>query len=319
MKLSKLVVLSLALTMSVSVAQADTWPQKPIRIIVPFPAGSPGDTVARLMQPDLSKVLGQAVVIDNKPGAGGNLGTQEAARATDGHTFLIGPDSVLTIGPYLYKKLGFKPDDDLTVLTQVSTAMLMLVCHPGANIKSVADFSVKAKAENLTYASGGQGSPSHMAMELLSSTLGLKLTHVAYKGPSPAAQDLLAGLVPCAFLASNVVGPYVKDGKLVALGVSSLRRATGSPQVPTLAEAGVPGFDASFFELLIVPKSTPSEVAQKLQQAVLAALAKPETRARMLSADLVSVGSTATEALARTRADADKWGRIAAKLNLQLD
>lgn len=310
---------ALAATLFVFAVQAQEWPKKALRIVVPFPAGSPGDMVARLAQPELQKILGQPVVVDNKPGAAGNIGAIEVARATDGHTFLIAPDSVVTINPHLYHQLGYKPGEDLQPVTQLVGDMLMLVCHPGTGIKSLKDFLARAKDQPFDYASGGAGSPSHMAMELLLSMQGLKLTHIAYRGPGPAMQDVLGGVVPCAFIASTVVGPLVKEGKLVALGVSSLTRATGSPLVPTVAEAGVSGFDASFFEILFAPKGVPKVNTARLRQAFADALASPGTRERLLAMDLMPLVSSPAEAEARIRADSDKWGRVAHRIGLQLD
>jgi tripartite-type tricarboxylate transporter receptor subunit TctC len=226
---------------------------------------------------------------------------------------------VVTINPHLYRQLGYKPGDDLRPVSQLAGAMLMLVCHPGTGIRSLKDFLARAKEQPFDYASGGAGSPSHMAMELLLSMQGLKLTHIAYRGPGPAMQDVLGGVVPCAFLASTVVGPLVKEGKLAGLGVSASARATGSPLVPTVAEAGVPGFDASFFETLFAPKDVSKANSARLRQLFADALASPATRERLLAMDLTPSVSSTAEAEARIRADSDKWGRVAQRIGLALD
>lgn len=319
MKLShRLSALLVALTAAASV-QAQAWPQKPIRLVVSFPAGAPGDMIARLIQPDLQKALGQPVVVDNKPGAGGNIGAQEVARATDGHTFLVGPDTMLTINPHLYKKLAFKPAEDLVPLTQLASFNQMLVCHPSVGVKTMGELIAKAQSRPLTYASGGPGVPGHMAMEMLLTTTKMKMGHVPYRGPAPATQDVLGGQVPCGFLAAPVVGPHAKEGRLNALAVSGSKRSPGSPTVPTVAESGVAGFDASFFEILAAPKGTAPEAMDKLQKAVVQALQQPETRNRLLAADLEPVANTPAEAAARLKTDYDKWGRVAAQVGLQLD
>ena len=309
----------LAAALCTGLVQAQNWPQKPVRLVVAFPAGAPGDMIARLIQPDLQKALGQPVVVDNKPGAGGNIGAQEVARSTDGHTFLVGPDTMLTINPHLYKKLGFKPNEDLVPLTQLASFNQMLVCHPSVGVKTTAELMAKAQSRPLSYASGGPGVPGHMAMEMLLASTKVKMDHVPYRGPAPATQDVLGGQVPCGFLAAPVVGPHAKEGRLNALAVSGSKRSPGSPNVPTVAEAGVPGFDASFFEILASPKGTSSEAMDKLQKAVVQALQGPEIRARLLAADLEPVASTPAEASARLKADHEKWGKVAAQISLQLD
>lgn len=314
--------LTFALTtalLAASLANAQTWPQKPVRIVVSFPAGAPGDIVARMIQPELQKSLGQPVIVENKPGAGGNIGAQEVARATDGHTFLVGPDTMLTVNPHLYKKLTFKPTEDLIPLTLLASFNQMLVCHPSSGIKSVTDFITKARAGSMDYASGGPGVPGHMAMEMFLASANLKMNHIAYKGPAPATQDVLAGQVPCGFLAAPAVGPHVKDGKLNALGVSGTKRSPASPLVPTLIEAGVANFDASFFELLAAPKNNSPQANDRFQKAVVAALSTSETKAKLNAADLDTVANSAQQAQQRIKADAVRWGKVASQINLQLD
>lgn len=300
-------------------AQAQDWPKKPVRLLVSFPAGAPGDMIARLIQPDLAKTLGQPVIVDNRPGAGGNIGAQEVVRSTDGYTFLVGPDTMLTINPHLYKKLGFKPLQDLVPMTLLASFNQMLVCHPSVGVKTLPEFIAKAKAQPMNYASGGPGVPGHMAMELLMTMTNIKLTHVPYRGPAPAMQDVLANQVPCGFLAAPTVAPHVKEGRLVALAVSGGKRSPGSPNVPTVAEAGVPGYDASFFEILAAPKGVEPAIVDKLQKAVVSALQKPEVKERLLGADLEVVADTPQQATARLTADSEKWGKVAQQIGLQLD
>ena len=309
----------IAATVLASSAMAQAWPAKPIRIVVSFPPGAPGDLIVRLIQPDLQKALGQPIFVDNKPGAGGNIGAQEVSRATDGHTFLVGPDTMLSINPHLYKKLSFKPTEDLIPVTLLASFNQMLVCHPSTGIRSIADLVAKAKAGTMNYASGGSGVPGHMAMEMFLAATGTHMDHIPYKGPAPAAQDVLGGQVPCGFLAAPVVGPHVKDNRLTALGVSGSKRSPGSPNVPTMAEGGVAGFDASFFEILAAPKGTPPEVIERLQKSVAVAINQNETRIKLLAAELDPVANSSTQAQQRIRSDALKWGKVADKINLQLD
>ncbi len=319
MKIMKTLTVLLAAATMACGAQAQNWPTKPVRLLVSFPAGAPGDTIARLIQPQLQQALGQPVIVDNKPGAGGNIGAQEVARSTDGHTFLVGPDTMLTINPHLYKKLSFKPTEDLVPLMHLASFNQMLVCHPSTGLKSLADLMARAKTQKMDYASGGPGVPGHMAMELLLSSANLKMNHIPYRGPAPATQDVLAGQVPCGFLAAPVVGPHVKDGKLVAMAVSGARRSPASPQVPTVAEAAVRGFDATFFEMLVAPKGTPPEVMARLHKAVADALQQADVRNKLLANDLDPVVNTPADAAARVRSDSDKWGRVVGQIGLQLD
>ena len=317
--ITSLGVVILATTILAPRAMAQSWPTKPIRIVVAFPPGAPGDIIARLIQPDLQKALGQPILVDNKPGAGGNIGAQEVSRATDGHTFLVGPDTMLTINPHLYKKLSFKPTEDLIPVTLLASFNQMLVCHPATGIRNVADLVAKTKASTMNYASGGSGVPGHMAMEMFLAATGTQMDHIPYKGPAPAAQDVLGGQVPCGFLAAPVVGPHVKDNRLTALGVSGSKRSPGSSNVPTMAETGVAGFDATFFEILAAPKGTSPDVLERLQKFVAAALDQNEIRSKLLAVDLDPVANTSAQAQQRIRSDAQKWGKVAEKINLQLD
>jgi len=298
---------------------ADAWPTKPVRLVVAFPAGAPGDIVSRLMQPALQKALGQPVVVDNKPGAGGNIGMQEVARATDGHTVLVGPDTMLTINPHLYRKLAIRPMEDLVPVTQLAAFSQELVCFPGAGIKTLPELLAAAKAKPMSYASGGPGVPGHMAMEMLLADAGVQMQHVPYRGPSPAMQDVMGGMVPCGFLASPTVGPIIRDGKLVAIAVSGSKRLGSQPTVPTVAQAGVKGYDASFAEMMAMPRATPPAVVARLQAEVAKALAAPELRERLATMDLEVVANTPEEAARRLRAEHQRWGQVAARVQLQLD
>src|SRR5574337_35235 len=311
-KLSKSL-LALGVAGAVTGAQA-AWPDKPVKLLDSFPPGTPGDVIARLVQPSLQKSLGQPVIVDNKPGAGGNIGAQEVVRSTDGVTFLVGPDTMLTVNPHLYKKLSFKPTEDLVPVTYLARFNQMLVCNPSTGVKTLADFLALAKKQKLNYASGGPGVPGHLAMEMLLSATGVEVSHVPYRGPAPAAQDVLGGAVPCGFLATPVVGPHVRAGKLVALAVSGSKRTASLPDVPTVAEAGVPGYDASFFEIVAAPKGTPEAVINRMQQDIAKALAQPDVRSAMEKADLEPLGWTPAEAAKQMRADNQKWGVVVDKV-----
>lgn len=311
-----LVCLSIAFaTTGIAVAQA--WPTKPVRVIVSFPPGAPGDVIARLIQPGLQTAWGQTVFIENKPGAGGNIGAAEVARATDAHTLLVGPDTMVTINPHLYRKLASKPREDLQPVSFLASFNQMLACHPTAKVSTLVEFT--KQDVRTTYASGGPGSPSHMAMEMLLAAGNIKMTHIPYRGPGPAAQDILAGQVACGFIAAPIILPHVKAGKLTPIAVSGLRRSLALPAIPTVAESGFPDFDATFFEIMMAPATLPAAVVQKIQRDVMVALNNPATKAQLLEMDLRVVANTPNEALSRSALDYAKWGRVARTINLQLD
>jgi len=310
----------LAAALATSTYAADTaWPTKSLRFVVAFPAGAPGDIISRLIQPGLQKALGQPVVVDNKPGAGGNIGMQEVLRVNDNHTVLVGPDTMLTINPHLYRKMSFKPMEDFVPVTQLASFSQELVCHPSAGVKSLPELVAAAKKAPMSYASGGQGVPGHMAMEMLLPMIGVQMQHVAYRGPSPAMQDVLGGSVPCGFLASPVVGPLIKEGKLVPILVSGAHRLASQPAVPTAAEAGAKGYEAGFTEMMAMPRATPPAIAARLQAEVAKALAAPEVQERLATLDLEPLGNTPEQAAQRLRTENQRWAQVAARLKLQLD
>jgi tripartite-type tricarboxylate transporter receptor subunit TctC len=310
----------LAVLPAAGAAAADAqWPTKPVHLVVSFPAGAPGDIISRLIQPALQQSLGQPVIVDNKPGAGGNIGMQEVLRSGDGHTVLVGPDTMFTINPHLYKKLGFKPLEDLRPVTQLAGFSQELVCNPAVGVKTWPELLAASKKAPMSYASGGPGVPGHMAMEMLLAATGAQMQHVPYRGPGPAMQDVLGGSVPCGFLASPVVGPMIKEGKLVPIMVSGARRLASQPAVPTAAEAGVKDYDASFAEMMAMPRATPDAVVDKLQSAVARAMAAPEVRARLATLDLEPLANKPDEAARRLRVENRRWGQVAARIGLQLD
>lgn len=318
--LSKLIAQLAATVLAVGVpaaAMAQNWPTKPVRLVAAFPPGTPGEIIARLIQPALQSAWNQPVVVDNKPGAGGNLAAQEVAQAKDGHTLLVGPDTVLTINPHLYKKLSFNLRASLKPITYFASFNQLLACNPAAEITSLQKFAQLPASS--PYASGGAGTPSHMTMEMLLATLNTRLTHVPYKGPGPAAQDVMAGHVECGFIVSSIVLPHVQSGRLRAIAVSGKERSVLLPAVPTVAESGHAGFDATFFEALMAPSGLPASVVEKIQRDVRAALEAPSVKARLAEMDLRIVGNTPQEAEKRSLEDFTKWGNVAQRAHLQLD
>ena len=308
----------LALLTGAATAQG-TWPDKPVRVVLPFPPGGPSDIVMRLAAEKMQAALKQPVVIENKPGAGGNLGAAEVARAPkDGYTWLFGTDTLLTVNPHVYKQLGFKPDD-LQPVSIASQFSQTLVCNPALGVKTLAELVAKAKATKLSYASGGAGVPGHLSMELLQSMAGFDMTHVPYKGPAPATQDVLGNQVPCGLLAGPTVLPHVRAGKLVPLAVSGSTRSPTLPEVPTMAEAGVPGYEANFTLVMFAPRGVPDAVVTRFRQAFVDALKVSEVVDKLKAGDQTVVGSTPAQAAAVIAADSAKWGAVARKINLGLD
>ena len=298
------------------------WPDKPVRVIVPLPPGGPSDIVLRSAAEKMQAALKQPIVIDNKPGAAGNLGAAEAARAApDGYTWLWTTDTLLTVNPHVYPKLNFKPAD-LQPVMRASAFSQTLVCNPGVGVKTVKDLVAKAKAsagKPLSYASGGAGSPGHLSTELFKSAAGIEMNHVPYKGPAPAMQDVIGGQVDCGFLAGPTVLPMVRAGKLVALAVSGARRSPLLPEVPTVAEAGYAGFDATFSLVLFAPRGMPKATVDAMNAALAAALKQPDVVERLRQSDQEVVASTPDAAAARLEADSKLWGAVAKKIGLQLD
>ncbi|MFM8768281.1 MAG: Bug family tripartite tricarboxylate transporter substrate binding protein [Rubrivivax sp.] len=308
---------ALALT---SMAQAQpAWPDKPLKVVLPYPPGGPSDIVMRLAAEKMQAALKQPIVIENKPGAGGNLGTAEVARAApDGHTWLWITDTVMTVNPHVYKNLGFKPET-LTPVTVGTAFNQTLVCNPAVGVKSLAELVAKAKASKLAYASGGAGVPGHLAMELLQSMAGFDMTHVPYKGPAPAMQDVIGGQVACGFLAGPTVLPQVRAGKLVALAVSGSRRSPALPEVPTVAEAGYPAYVADFTLVMMAPRGTPEPIVARMRQVMSDALKTPEVTEKLRAGDQIVVANTPAEAAAMLAADNRKWGDVVRRIQLGLD
>ena len=311
--------LCLPLTVVLAPAAAQTWPDKPIRVVLPYPPGGPSDIVMRLAAEKMQAALKQPIVIENKPGAGGNLGTAEVARAApDGHTWLWITDTVMTVNPHVYKNLGFKPEALMPVTVGTSFSQT-LVCNPAVGVKTLAELVAKAKADKLSYASGGAGVPGHLAMELLQSMAGFDMTHVPYKGPAPAMQDVIGGQVACGFLAGPTVLPQVRAGKLVALAVSGSRRSPALPEVPTVAEAGYPAYVADFTLVLMAPRGTPDPIVARMRQVMAEALKAPDVSEKLRAGDQIVVAGTPAEASAMLAADNRKWGEVVRRIQLGLD
>jgi len=302
-----------------SACLAQSWPQKPIKVIAPYPPGGPSDLVMRTAADKIQAALKQPIVIENQPGAGGNIGAAAVARAVpDGYTWLIATDTLLTVNPHVYKTMPFKMDD-LKPVSVLSSFSQTLVCNPSLGVKTLPELIAKSKTMPLSYASGGAGVPGHLSTELLLNMTGMQMMHVPYKGPAPAMQDVLANQVPCGLLAGPTVLPHVRSGKLTALAVSGQGRSPTLPDVPTIAEAGVKGYEADFSLILLAPKQVPDELVAKFRQAVVDALRTPEAAERLKATDQIVIGSTPEAAAAKVIKDHAKWGVVARKIGLSLE
>ena len=292
---------------------AQAYPSKPVRLVIGFAPGGGSDIAARIVVKRFTEYLGQPVVIDNKAGAGGNIATEFVAKAApDGYTLLVGSIGPLAISPSLYKELGFDPMRDLAPVSLMSVFSNVLVVHPSVQVNSVREFVALTKAApgKIFYGSSGNAGAGHLAGELFRSLTGASISHVAYKGGGPAMTDLLAGQVQAVFATTPTAIPHIKAGKLRALGVTSSKRVAALAEVPTIAEAGVPGYEASNWYTLNAPAKTPREILAKLHKDFVAALAHPEVIAALANQGMEPAPSTPEELSAHMRAEREKWARV---------
>lgn len=289
------------------------WPSRPIRLVVPFPAGSSPDLIARTVSEPLAAALGQTVVVENRPGAGGNIGTGQVARAEpDGHTFVFTIQGPLVTAPVLSKSLGYDPQRDLVPVTLVATSPNVLVVSPQLGVETLADFVRVAKARQgqLNYGSVGNGSASHLAMELFKTRAGLDLVHVPYQGFPQVVNAILAGQVQASFMVPGIAIGQVRAGKLKALGVTTLGRSSVLPELPTFAELGYPGFEAVSWQAVLAPAGTPRSIIERMSRELVRIIRSDEVRAKML-AQYFSAAGTAPEGLANLmKTERERWGRV---------
>jgi tripartite-type tricarboxylate transporter receptor subunit TctC len=309
-----------SLAFASSAAHAQSYPARTVTAIPAFPPGAPNDFIMRLISDPFVAGTKQNLVVDNHPGASGNIAAELVSRAPpDGYTLLATIDTVVTANPTLFKTSSFRADVDLVPVIYLANTAQMLVCNASVPVKSVADLVAYAKTRPMAYASGGYGVPGHLAAELFMSATGVHMTHVPYKGPSPATQDVLAGAVPCGFLATPVVMPHVKSGRLIALAVTSPNRSPIAMDVPTMAEAGISAGEAAFGEVLMVPKRTPPAIVARLNAEVTRILLMQDVRARMLAVDLEFVPNTPEEAATRLEREGRRWRQVIERLGLKIE
>src|SRR5688572_2843803 len=304
--------LAMLFSLAASQAAAQVFPSKPIRLIVPFPAGGSVDAVGRSVAQRLAEYLKQPVVVDNRAGAGGNVGADAVAKAApDGYTLLITTPG-LAIARSIYRKLPFDPASDFAPISQLTSTYLILVVHQNVPANSVAELIALAKAQpgKLNYGSSGSGATIHLATELFKISTGTSIVHVPYKGEAPAYTALLGNEVQLTVGPVSGLLPHIKAGRLRALGVSSGTRAPAMPEVPTIAEAGVPGYEFSSWFGLFAPAGTPREVIARLQQEAARAMAQPEVRERLPAMGNEAVGSTSEQFTAKFQAEIAKYAAV---------
>ena len=278
---------------------AQSFPEKPVRIVVNFPPGGPSDILARSLGDKLSAALKQPFVVENRAGAGGNVGAEAVARsAPDGYTVLFAIDTTFTVNPNLYRSMPFKLAD-LKPLMLIASSGLAVGVHPSVGSASLMDFVTKGRVETITFSSGSNGSPGHVAASILQDTAGVKVNHIPYKGNTPAVMAVVSGEVQAGILATPGLLPHVQAGKVKALAVTSRKRSPLLPDVPTTVEAGVPALEVEVLYLAFVPAATPEGVATTLQQALAAALAAPDVQERLRRLDLFIEGETGAVVEAR--------------------
>ncbi len=305
-------------------AQSVTFPTQPIRLIVGFPAGGASDVAARAIASQMTTQLGQQVVVENKPGAASNIGAEFVAKSKpDGYTLLLGTIST-SINGSLYKNLNYNPSTDFVAVSQIASTAFLLVSNPNSPYKTVADIISAAKkaqgsAQLPDYATAGNGSGSHLFTELFASMAGIKLNHIPYRGAAPAVADVMGGQVPITFDNILTTLAQTKSGKLHAIAVSTKARSKVAPEIPTIAESGVPGYDATAWFGIFAPKGTPTPIVNKLAESIQAAVRTQAVTDVLLKSGAEPVGSTPAEFDAFYKSEVAKWAQVVKNANVKID
>ena len=298
------------------------YPNKPVRLIVPFAPGGSTDVLARLLSEELRAELGQPVIVENKPGAGGNIGGDLVAKApADGYTVLVAAAGPTVVNPSLYAKMPYSPAKDLRPVTLLINEPNLMAIHPSIPAKSVAEFVAyaKSKPKDLSFASAGNGTPAHLAGEWFNQLTGTTIAHVPYKGTGPAINDLIAGQVAMMIDNMPALWPHVQSGRLRALAVTTEKRSGAAPDLPTLNESGAKGLVFSAWKGLMVPAATPEAIVKRLHEASVKALAKPELRKKLVDLGADPVGSTPEQFAAQIKDETVTWAKLVKSTNARID
>ena len=302
-------------------AQAQSWPTKPIKLIVPYPPGGGTDVIARIVQEPLAKELGQQVIIDNRGGAGGSIGSALAAQSpSDGYTILFTLSSH-TINPAIYTKLPFDTEKDFSSVVTVASLPQILVANPNFPAKTVKEVieMAKAKPGSISYASVGNGSPGHLAGAMMATDAGVDMTHIPYRGGGPAVTDVMAGQVPLLWVSIPAAAQFVKAGKLRALAVSTVKRSAVFPDVPTMVESGFKGFEVDSWYAMFVPAKTPQAIIDRINKAAVNVLAQPDVKERLLGQGAEAVGDTPAQLSGVVKKEIAKWKQVVKSANIKVD
>ena len=316
----------LAPGLGVAPARADDYPNKPVRLIVPFAPGGVTDTGARVVAERLAARLGQQVVVDNRPGASGNIGTQMAAAAApDGYTLVVGFDGTLVINPHVYAKVPFDTLRDFAPVSKIGDAALVIVTHPSVPARDLTALVAYSKAGSagvstgVSYGSAGTGSTPHIAGELLRVRTGANFVHVPYKGGGQALADVVGGTLPMLYTAVAGAQPFIQRGQVRAIAVSSAQRLPSLPQVPTVAESGVPGFEVSSWIGILAPARTPPAIVDRLQRELHAVVQAPDVRERLASLGIIASGNTPAEFRSQIEADLRKYADVVKAAHIRME
>ena len=299
-------------------ALAQGYPAKPVRVVVPFSPGGVADSSARVVAERLGARLGQAIVVENRPGASGNLGTAAVATAAaDGYTLLLGFDGTMVINPHVYSSLPWDTLRDFAPVTKLGDATLILVAHPSVPAQSISELVALKKP--FSYGTAGTGSTPHLAGELLAQRTGIALTHVPYKGGGQAMGDVVGGQIPLVFTAVATAQQFVKSGRLKGLGVPAAKRSGSLPEVPTFIESGLEGFVVDSWTGILAPAKTPGEILARLQKEIAAVLGEPDIRSRYATLGIEPVGNTPAQFAEQIRADLARWEKVVRQANIRIE
>ena len=314
--------LCLAVVAALQPAHAQSYPNKPIRMILPYPPGGGSDTIMRPFVQYLSERIGQQIVVDNRGGGGGSIGMEAVAHAApDGYTITTALTAQLAVNPALYKKLPYDPIKDFAPITLFADGPYLLVVHPSLPVKSVKELIDYARKNpnKISYASSGNGSGGHLAAEMLKSMTGIKMVHVPYKGGGPALTGLLSGEAQVLFATWAAGKGHIKSGRIRALGVTTAKRPKAIPDIPTIAEAGVPGYASGVWYALLAPAGTPRAIVDRLNNETLAVLKKPEFAKLLVDEAIDAIGSTPEELTQFIKSEMDKWAKVVKDADIHID